>query len=165
MTAVVVLVITLFDVNLMTFNWPTSSRIQGENGNQTSHVAETGQQFVTQNYNIFVLLALPLLALTTRRLFRTARLNLAEHFVFGFYVLGHLSLVRAVIAPFFGFGDTVRVVYMVLQLGYFSWAAKVFFRVSWWAAGWRSLVAIVTISIFIMLVALFGAITVVVLPG
>ena len=54
---------------------------------------------------------------------------------------------------------------LVIELAYFCWAANEFFRVSWWGAGWRTLVGKVALALITVLVGILGALFVVVLPA
>ena len=100
-----------------------------------------------------------------RLLFRRARLNLAEHYVFGLYVIGHFTLLRAVIAPFGALSlPTLRVVIVCIQLAFFCWAAKVFFEVGWFGAAWRSMLATIALGLFTIVAGVLSALVVVVLP-
>ena len=69
------------------------------------------------------------------------------------------------IAPFGGLSHPVaKLVNVGFQTVYFCWAAKVFFEVSWWSAGWRSVVAVIAMSFFTVLVGVLAAAVVIALP-
>ncbi len=160
-TAMLVLVIAVFDVDLA-----LQVSVWDAQGQQVGSIAEDVISFVERHYNLLILLAVPPLAVVTRALFRPAGLNFAEHYAFGLYVCGHMTLLQAVVAPFGVLGLAgPRLGVMTVQFALFLWAAKVCFRVSWRSAFWRAATSFLALRLLTVIVGILVAFVVVVLPA
>jgi len=100
--------------------------ITTENPNQISRV-------IQKNFNIILMLGLPILAFTTKLLFRKKKYNFAENLVFhcftsGYRVFFFIFLFAAVVPFFREHYFTILYSYLGLFLIYLTWAAYQFFE-------------------------------------
>lgn len=100
-------------------------------------------ELYTRYLNVFLVLAIPFLALYSRLIFRKAGYNLTEHLIFNTFVYAHQNLLSlAVVGIWFLPGTGVPAILGVsftLLVVYFVFACKQFFQVSVFQAIVRAL--------------------------
>jgi hypothetical protein len=119
-------------------------------------------EVLTRYFNVMLIAAVPFHALFSRRMFRGAGLNGAEHLVFNTYVYAHQNLLGVLCLPAFfltGRQTTVFVtLYTVVVLIYYILACRGFFRTTLPQAIWRG-----TVTTVLAYVTYYVALTVVIL--
>lgn len=99
-------------------------------------------RLVNSRLNLVIFLALPLLGLIIRGLFRRSGRNYAECMAFVFFMMGQVFLLALpfgllqALAP-----RTSLIARLLIQVGYLSWAAVTFFAEPAWGAGLKSCAA------------------------
>lgn len=78
--------------------------------------------WISKYFNVFQMLKIPFIALTTFLLFKKAKLNYAEHLVINSYILGFSTVIYAIILPLNWFGNNVLVLFTLLAILYNFWA-------------------------------------------
>lgn len=90
-------------------------------------------EIYTRYFNVFLVLAIPFLALYSRLIFRKSGLNLTEHLVFNTYVYAHQNLLSlAVVGVWLVPGDSTGAILgasLILLTAYYVFACRQFFQV------------------------------------
>ncbi len=157
-TALLVAMLTVFDVDLAVVR----IQVSGEEAvGRDVRITQAVRSIIQQYFNVFTLLAAPCFALTTRWLFRRSGLNLAEHLVFGLFLIGQTALLRALLAPFGALEHPApRIVLVVVEFAYFVWAGCVVFERGVAATVWRMLIARLVLGVATVIFAAIGAIAI-----
>ncbi len=97
-----------------------------------------------QYFNVFYLLGLPFTALASYFIFRSARLNYAEHLVINAYIVGFQTIFYIIFLPFLLQYTWVGFVQIICIFGYNIYAYKMVFEESW------PMGALKTIAVFVV---------------
>lgn len=112
------------------------------NSEDTNEKIQELRQFLAHYMEVLLYLALPMLALILKWLFRRSGRNLAECLVLVLYLVGFRYLVGALLVPLHvQIGTAPGIDRMLFGVAWFIWAARDFFQVNWWSALWRVLLA------------------------
>ncbi len=117
--------------------------------------------FAVRHLDLAMLLAVPVFVQVVRLLFRGSRFTYAEVGVLVLYVLGQAFLFGLLLTPFKWLTLAVAIGGKVLlQVGLFSWATRVFFEANVWVCVAKSVLAIAVLYLLISL-----SVLILVLPG
>jgi hypothetical protein len=108
------------------------------------------QRPVQRYFNLMLLLAVPVLPLLSRAMFRGARYNLAEHAIFNVYVYAQQNLFFVLLLPLFlirGDAALLTPAYALVMTAYYVWAAHGFFGYGPWATVLRGGVVMVLFTV------------------
>jgi hypothetical protein len=114
----------------------------GETEPNALRVATELREFLTRHLDVLLYVSLPVRAIVLKQLFRRSAFNVAECFVLVLYVASFGFLVAILLSPFMVLEPRLwMALRQAIAFVWSVWAARVFFRVGWWAALWRMALA------------------------
>lgn len=138
-------------VNLLTGFDPATVTTSGSLTAKQAEVQAIVGDFAIRHLDLAMLLAVPVFIWVVRLLFRTSScFTYAEVGVLVLYVLGHTLLLGLLLTPFRWLAPAGAAAGKVLlQIGLFSWATRVFFGARIWVSVVKSVIAVAVYMILV----------------
>lgn len=139
--AVMVLVYVSLDINVVNLT-VTSTSPDVEVQRQVDEIRLKIIRVINARLNLVIFLALPLLGLAVRWLFRRSRRNYAECMAYVLYVMGQVFLLGIPFGLLHSASPKASIsLRVLLQIGYLTWAATGFFGGKWWISALKVVLA------------------------
>ena len=131
MITLVIILLSVFDINLKDFMGQAGESLAGIKENQLKehNLQEWIMVKISSNFKTFRFFIIVFLAIWSMMLYRKDKLNLFEHSVNCFYILGHLNLLLfAQLVIYESFGILITAPVILISSLYFGWSAVGFYR-------------------------------------
>lgn len=149
--AIMVLVYVTFDINVINVT-VTSTSPDAEVQRQVEEIRTEIIRVINARLNLVIFLALPLLGLVVRWLFRRSGRNYAECMAYVLYVMGQVFVLGIPFGLLHPMSQKASIgLRVLLQLAYLTWAAVGFFAQPWWRSALKVVLATL---VYVLAVAL-----------